>query len=150
VDTVLRQALQLTGLGMGMTFASIGALVLGMLLLTRITSQRAHAVEESFGDGSDAPTPAMSAAGSGPNDSIEPAADDPGALVAAAAVAVALAQDRTPAAAAAAAVAVAVASSGPVPEAAGVRVAHVDAWNGYVRGLHLSARAGYDARRTRV
>ena len=134
-----------------MTFASIGALVLGMLLLTRITSQRAHAVEESFGDVSDAPTPAMSAAGSGPNDSIEPAADDPGALVAAAAVAVALAQDRTPAAAAAAAVAVAVAwLSRTCPGGSGVRVAHVDAWNGYVRGLHLSARAGYDARRTRV
>lgn len=150
MDTVLRQALQLTGLGMGMTFASIGALVLGMLLLIRITRKRTHAVGGSFGDGSDAPIALMSAAGGCPDDHIEPAADEPGARVAAAAVAVALAQDRTPAAAAAAAVAVAVASSGPVPGAAGVRVAHVDAWNGYVRGLHLSARAGYDARRTRV
>ena len=38
MSETLRQALQLTVLGMGMTFASIGALALGMLAMTYLTN----------------------------------------------------------------------------------------------------------------
>ena len=43
MNTTLAQALQLTVLGMGMTFASIGVLALGMLLLTRMTREKDRA-----------------------------------------------------------------------------------------------------------
>jgi hypothetical protein len=49
--------------------------------------------------------------------------------------------------AAAAAVAVAVAGHGPATPQ--VEVSAVDTWDGYVRTMHLSRRARYDARRVR-
>ena len=155
MNTTLAQALQLTVLGMGMTFASIGVLVLGMLLLARMTREKGNA-------GTPGGTPVDRAAGvplGGEIGKIEMAersgVDGPpaeaAARVAAVAVAVALAnrapETRGAAQAAAAAVAVALAGHGSAMRQ--VEVSAVDAWDGYVRSVHLSRRARYGARRVR-
>lgn len=151
--TILAQALQLTVLGMGMTFASIGVLALGMLLLTRMTREKDRA-------GTSAGTPVSMPVGVPDGDEIRAIeiaerseADGPpgkaAARAAAAAVAVALA-NRPPAtrgAAQAAAAAVAVALAGQGSATLHVAVSAADAWDGYVRSVHLSRRARYDARR---
>ena len=151
MNTTLAQALQLTVLGMGMTFASIGVLALGMLLLARMTREKDKAG-----------TPVDRAAGvplGGEIGTIEMAersgVDGPpaeaAARVAAVAVAVSLAnrapETRGAAQAAAAAVAVALAGHGSAMRQ--VEVSAVDAWDGYVRSVHLSRRARYGARRVR-
>ena len=155
MNTNLAQALQLTVLGMGMTFASIGALALGMLLMTRMTREKNRA-------GVPAGTPATAPVGVpdddeiGTNEMAERSEVDgpPGgaaARVAAAAVAAALA-NRPPAiggAEQAVAAAVAVALAGHGAATPQVEISAVDAWDGYVRSVHLSRRARYDVRRVR-
>ena len=145
MNTALAQALQLTVLGMGMTFASIGVLALGMLLMTWMTREKDKAgVPVGVRDGDEMGTIEMAS-----SSEVDGPPDEAAARAAAAAVAVALAT-RTPAtsgAAQAAAVAVALAGHGSVTPQ--VEVSAVDAWDGYVRSLHLSRRARYDARRVR-
>jgi len=151
VNTTLAQALQLTVLGMGMTFASIGVLALGMLLLTRMTREKDKA---GTPDGTPAGVPLGGEIGTiemADRSEVDGPPAEAAACVAAVAVAVALA-NRAPATrgavkAAAAAVAVALAGHGAaMPQ---VEVFAVDAWDGYVRSVHLSRRARYVARRVR-
>jgi len=146
VSTILAQALRLTVLGMGMTFASIGALALGMLLMTRMTREKDKAgtpvgTLAGVPDGGEMATTEM-ADGSEVDGLLVEAA----ARAAAAGVAVALA---TSGAAQAAAAAVAVSLAGHGPATPQVEVSTVDGWDGYVRSMHLSRRARYDARRVR-
>jgi len=155
VNTTLAQALQLTVLGMGMTFASIGVLALGMLLMTRMTREKDRAgtpvgtpagMSVSVSDGDETEMNEMT-----DRSEVEGRPDGSAARAAAAAVAVALA-NRPPAttgAAQAAAAAVAVALAGHGAAAPQVEVSAVDAWDGYVRSVHLSRRARHDARRVR-
>ena len=132
MNTTLALALQLTVLGMGMTFASIGALALGMLLMTRMTREK---------DGDEIGMTDMA-----DSSEVHGLPGEAAGRAAAAAVAVALA-NRAPAQAAAAAVAVTLAGHGlATPQ---VEVSAVEAWDGYVRSVHLSRRARYDARRVR-
>ncbi|MCD6284418.1 MAG: hypothetical protein J7M39_00720 [Anaerolineae bacterium] len=152
MNTTLAQALQLTVLGMGMTFASIGVLALGMLLLTRMAGEKDKAGTPggTLGgtpDGGEIETTEMAE-----RSEVDGPPGEAAARAAVAAVAVALA-NRAPATrgaaqAAAAAVAVALAGHGSdiIPQ---VEVSAVDAWDGYVRSGHLSRRARYDARRVR-
>lgn len=155
MSEALIQALQLTVFGMGMTFASIGALALGMLVMTYLTKEtgskpvnsreRGNVGNLESGLGS-----AQIASGSG------------AAEAAAAAVAVALANqdeacDVVAAQAAAAAVAVSLAmhqSAESIVDdtirARGVQGQPQDGpWNSFVRGQHLSRRARYESRRFR-
>ncbi len=147
MNTTLAQALQLTVLGMGMTFASIGVLALGMLLLTRMTREKDNAGTPGGGEIGTIEMAERSAERS----EVDGPPAEAAACVAAVAVAVALA-NRAPATrgavkAAAAAVAVALAGHGAaMPQ---VEVSAVDAWDGYVRSVHLSRRARYVARRVR-
>ena len=143
MNTTLAQALQLTVLGMGMTFASIGVLALGMLVMTWMTREKDKAgVPVGVRDGDEMGTIEMAS-----SSEVDGPPDEAAARAAAAAVAVALAT-RTPATSGAAqAVAVALAGHGSVTPQ--VEVSAVDAWDGYVRSLHLSRRARYDARRVR-
>lgn len=143
MNTTLAQALQLTVLGMGMTFASIGVLALVMLLMTWMTREKDKAgVPVGARDGDEMGTIEMAS-----SSEVDGPPDEAAARAAAAAVAVALAT-RTPATSGAAqAVAVALAGHGSVTPQ--VEVSAVDAWDGYVRSLHLSRRARYDARRVR-
>ena len=148
MNTTLAQALQLTVLGMGMTFASIGVLALGMLLLTRMAGEKDKAgTPAGTPDGGEIDTTEMAE-----RSEVDGPPGEAAARAAVAAVAVALV-NRAPATrgaaqAAAAAVAVALAGhgSGIIPQ---VEVSAVDAWDGYVRSGHLSRRARYDARRVR-
>ncbi len=160
MNTTLAQALQLTVLGMGMTFASIGVLALGMLLLTRMTREKDRA-------GTPGGTPDDTPAGvpdGGEIGTIEMAerseVDGPPAEAAARAAAVAVAvalANRPPAARApatrgavkAAAAAVAVALAGHGSATPQVEVSAANAWDGYGRSAHLSSRARYDVRRVR-
>ena len=143
MNTTLAQALQLTVLGMGMTFASIGVLALGMLLLTRMTREKDNAGTPGGGE--------IGTIEMAERSEVDGPPAEAAACVAAVAVAVALA-NRAPATrgavkAAAAAVAVALAGHGAaMPQ---VEVSAVDAWDGYVRSVHLSRRARYVARRVR-
>ncbi len=143
----LAQSLQLTILGMGMTFLSIGALVAGMFLLTRLTAVRAGAGAGISAAARVEPPAAEAALIEGeallttrseihftPQEGMQLAGDDAEIRrrVAAAAVAVGLAlQER----------------SAPAPEAA--QPAAADAWNIYARSLHLSGRARYVSLRGR-
>jgi Na+-transporting methylmalonyl-CoA/oxaloacetate decarboxylase gamma subunit len=147
VNTTLAQALQLTVLGMGMTFASIGVLALGMRLMTWMTREKGRA-------GTPDGTPVSDEIGTvemAERSEVDGPPAEAAARAAGAAVAVALA-NRAPASrgapqVAAAAVAVALAGHGSaVPQ---VETTSVDAWDGYVRSAHLSRRARYDARRVR-
>lgn len=83
MSELLTEALGLTVVGMGMTFAALGTLVLGMYLLTMLTAEKKSAVKEE----SAAPSPAAA----GPSVSTE----DERYLAAVAAVAVAVAQATT-------------------------------------------------------
>jgi hypothetical protein len=142
----LVQSLQLTLLGMGMTFLSIGALVAGMFLLTRLTAVRVGGRTRATFPGRVEPPAAETALTEGeallttraeiqtefqeglgiPDDE----AAEMRRRAAAAAVAVALAlQER------------------PAPEVA--QAAAPDAWNVYARSLHLSGRARYESLRGR-
>ncbi len=134
---MLARALQLTVWGMGMTFASIGALALGMLALTYLTSgkRRKHSIAEEISE------EAIEAV-------LESDAQSTAAQAAAAAVSVALA-DRAAAKAAAAAAAVAVSLNEGASAPRADQVSADGAWNGYVRGMHLSRRACYESRRFR-
>jgi Na+-transporting methylmalonyl-CoA/oxaloacetate decarboxylase gamma subunit len=147
VSEVLGQALQLTLLGMGMTFASIGALALGMWGITYLT--RGARPQPSIEEGHE--NVGYVGAGTG----MRAAADDPDmaveqmnqAVAAATAVALALAeqaQARGAAQAAAAAVAVSQVAQ-PVPAFR----ATSGAWDSFVRSASLSQRARYDARKPR-
>lgn len=158
MNTTLAQALQLTVLGMGMTFASIGVLALGMFLMTRMVREKDKASTQSgtLVDSS-VDTAAVTSAGT-PDDNgigmsdmtdrskVDGAAAEVAARAAAAAVAVTLATCGA-AQAAAAAVAVALSEDG-VTKSQAVAPA-LGVWDGYVRSMHLSRRARYDARRGR-
>ncbi|MEA3309558.1 MAG: OadG family protein [Chloroflexota bacterium] len=83
MSELLTEALGLTLVGMGMTFAALGTLVLGMYLLTMLTAEEKPAVKEKNA----APSPAAA----GPSVSTA----DERYLAAVAAVAVAVAQAAT-------------------------------------------------------
>lgn len=118
----LTTALNLTLIGMGMTFASIGALVAGMYLLTALFREKPAIVETS------APTPAEV------DIPAETAVDEDTTryMAAAAAVATALAQARQTAS-----------------RASKTGAGTAGAWNTYVRGGLLTQRAHYNALRSR-
>lgn len=147
MNTILGQALQLTVLGMGMTFASIGALALGMFLMTRIRIGK-----RSAGPTTVSPSgAAIEAADMTECFDTSEDIDQGTAQAAAAAVAVALIED-TPVvdgAAQAAAAAVAVALAGSDPTSPRVVSTAEGTWNSFVRSMHLSRRARYEARRVR-
>ena len=107
----LTEALRYTLIGMSMTFGAIGALVLGMYLLTAVASQRK---EEASETPETAPAP-----------KVEPVAetrDEARAMAAAAAVAVAITQASQ--------------QPGAPPEPAGT-----SQWRRYVRTHHLQQRS---------
>jgi len=122
MSELLSQALTLTLVGMGMTFAAIGILVLGMYALTTFLSDGDES-EESQETPSAVEAPAEQAA----------LQVDVGRYhAAAAAVAVALAQ-------------AADTYQAKRPE----RAASGDAWTAHVRATQLARRAYYNSRRTR-
>lgn len=133
--TLLSQTLMLTLLGMGMTFAALGVLVLGMYAMTALIKDKPVAKEV---------LPEAASV-------IEPKpVEDQRPLVAAAAVAVALTEQAAPAryTAAAAAVAAAVATATPHRQ---FMPGNADStWNAYVRGRTLALRNFYNARRQRA
>ncbi|MBN1921259.1 MAG: OadG family protein [Anaerolineae bacterium] len=112
---LLRQALVLTAIGMGMTFAAIGALVLGMYVLgglkPRKSSEAVAAVEESAASGAATLSPAPATL---------PDTEDARTLAAVAAVAVARAQSVR-------------ATRSPANVAP-------DQWRSHVRSRHLNQR----------
>ncbi len=124
MDELLNQSLQLTLYGMGMTFAAIGSLVLGMYLLTALTAERT--------------APAGEEATAGPEDLLTEVAgaveEDDRYLAAAAAVAVAMATTTQPSEKSAPGIAV---------------TASGDAWNAYVRERRLAGRLRHDLRTER-
>ncbi|MCJ7551930.1 MAG: hypothetical protein MUQ30_19855, partial [Anaerolineae bacterium] len=129
MNTTLAQALQLTVLGMGMTFASIGVLALVMLLMTWMTREKDRAGTPVGVRAGDEKGMTEMAGGS----EADELSDGAAARAVAAAVAVALTNAAPattgPAQAAAAAVAVALAGRGSdMPQ---VEVSAVDAWDGY-------------------
>jgi Na+-transporting methylmalonyl-CoA/oxaloacetate decarboxylase gamma subunit len=169
VSDVLAQALRLTVLGMGMTFASIAALALGMWGMTYLTRMRscespAEGGQENVASvGSDV---AVQGAAD-PIGGVGEASDLAAAAAAATAVALALADqaevreaDAAPAetapaetasadAAQAAAVAVAVSQTTQLSDVALEHQAPSEAWDTFVRGANLARRARYDARKPR-
>ncbi|MBN1246709.1 MAG: hypothetical protein JXC32_03585 [Anaerolineae bacterium] len=152
MSETLAQALRLTVLGMGMTFASIGALVLGMLAMTYLTN-RMHFGRGETGERGTVRGWETGGQAAGKREAGAPYSDEAAQAVAAA-VAVALAdqaevRDAGAAQAAAAAVAVCLATQ-PGP-ASGLRqqAGSVGAWDSFVRGAHLSRRARYESRRVR-
>ncbi len=135
---LLNQSLLLTLIGMGMTFASIGVLVLGMYAMTAFIKDKANVEEEETPEA--APAVELEPWAWGPADNQRP-------LAAAAAVSVALAEQTSSARylAAAAAVAGALATTAP----AAVQPAPADAssaWNAHVRSRNLARRSDYVAR----
>jgi len=129
MSEVMRQALLLTAWGMGMTFSSIGALALGMYLLTYLTRERQPEIS---------PAPALDEVGRVDTMSLAEASSD-------------AAEGRRRALAAAVAVAQAVVAYEQPPLAlhGEARPGGDEVWNSYARGLHLSRRAHYEARRVR-
>ncbi len=131
MNTLLNNALILTLIGMGMTFAALGLLVVGMYALTAFIKER---VKEKKGVLPPAPSMGEKSIGTG----------DARYIAAAAVVSTALASqsDKTIAAVAAVATTIAANSTAamPAPEIPG-------AWNMHVRGRHLTQRKYYDARR---
>jgi len=130
----LSQALFLTLIGMGMTFAAIGLLVVGMYLMTALIKDKAQDDGELPKVAPEPLTEGLAQEGQHRH------------IAAAAAVSVAL-TEQSPRYATAAAAAVAVAlttqSAPPVVVSAGAR----NAWNAYVRGQQLSQRRTYDLKR---
>jgi hypothetical protein len=148
-------ALRLTLLGMGMTFLSIGALVGGMFLLTRLTSRRSTASAgndasapdsrdmgvgerqqitvagaESYGD--TRPSGALETGTSEMQERTNDEEERRQAVAAAVAVALALSEGARSSSA--------LTPSGPEPNGEPL-------WNVYVRGLHLSVRSRYESLR---
>ena len=127
------QGLQLTVLGMGMTFAAIGALVIGMYVMTAVTRTRRPDVGATRTDGQE----------EGGRVSLDGAALESETLSSAE-----KSGDNARYRAAVAAVAVALAEAGQrtaeeMPRQSG------DVWDLYVRGRHLSRRMRYDLRQRR-
>lgn len=154
MSEALAQALRLTALGMGMTFASIGALALGMLAMTYLTNgsrlrakdgRERKTLDDRTSESQAKPATAESIPAGH-------AVVRPEAAAAAAAVGVALArlaEDHAMEAAQAAAAAVAVSlidQQGSVSSAPSYPGA-AEPWNSYVRGAHLSRRARYESQR---
>jgi hypothetical protein len=141
----LTQALILTLVGMGMTFAAIGGLVAGMYALTALVKDKPEAVEAPVTESpAVSPQPlVLSPQSSLPNP--QSLAPNPRHLAAAVAVSIALAEaaqsSRHIAAAAAVATALAEQSA---PAAAPV---NANAWNMVVRARRLMGRSVYDTRR---
>jgi Na+-transporting methylmalonyl-CoA/oxaloacetate decarboxylase gamma subunit len=135
MSDLLVQGLQLTVLGMGMTFASIGALVVGMYLMTAVTRTRRSRADVSLTAPDD----------EGERVSLESAALESGRL-SSPGDGEDGAEDRTRVRAAAAAVAVALAEAEATADAV---MSHPsdNAWDIYVRSRHLSRRTRYDLRR---
>jgi len=129
----LSQALLLTLIGMGMTFAAIGLLVVGMIVMTALIKDRSQDDEELPDVTPGAPS--------------EPPIQEgqPRHIAAAAAVSVALAEPSPRYAAAAAAVAVVLATQATPPVI--ISASAPNAWNAYVRGQQLSRRRAYDLKR---
>ena len=135
MSDLLVQGLQLTVLGMGMTFASIGALVVGMYLMTAVTRTRRSRADVSLtasGDEGERVSLESAALESGRLSSTGDGEDE--------------AEDRAKVRAAAAAVAVALAEAEATADAATSHPSD-NAWDIYVRSRHLSRRTRYDLRR---
>ncbi len=133
---LINEALMLTLIGMGMTFAAIGVLVLGMYAMTALIKDKPQAAEEPSEDEL-----------AGASEPLRELVADPQPLAAAAAVAVGLANQATPgryvAAAAAVAAAMAVATAHPRSALSGATIT----WNAYVRRRTLALHKFYDMRR---
>ncbi|MBN2002743.1 MAG: OadG family protein [Anaerolineae bacterium] len=139
MNTLLNQALILTLIGMGMTFAAIGVLVVGMYAMTAFIKDKDDAADE---------LPEVA-----PVIEDEPLwwkpTEDQRPLAAAAAVSVALAEQTSSAryVAAAAAVSAALATAPATSHPASSIT--FDVWNAHVRSQNLARRHAYDARRRR-
>ncbi len=146
MTTLLNQALLLTLVGMGMTFAAIGLLVLGMYAMTalikdtRPEARKAVVIKVERNLQSEATAKQISKAVF-PGVTITPEKSD----------------DRDTNntrshdgryRAAAVAVAVALAAQSASTTAQQANVALADSWNAFVRGRHLAQRQRYYARRT--
>ena len=116
MDELLKQALWLTGVGMSMTFASIGLLVLGMYALTALFPEKKG----------QPPAEVQPVKG--------PVVQEPASA------------DRYKAAVAAVSVAVAQARLQPAAPAVSTPWPGSDEWTPYVRSRHLAQRALYSAR----
>ncbi len=132
MQELVRSALQLMILGMGMTFLSLGALTLGMYLLTAI-----------FRDKGGAELPEL--------DDELPVGEDVSAYREGEFTGDAIAGEeaRRRAAAAAVAVALAMTEADERLECPPASRAIQDPWNAFARSLHLSRRTQYEARRFR-
>lgn len=134
MSDLMVSALRLTLLGMGMTFLSIGALVGGMFLLTRLTMRRQTDQPQqmvTYGaetGGDERPSGLPESRGS----NLEGRWDD----------------DEERRRSVAAAVAVSMALNAESDRSPGM-MREETLWNGYVRGLHLSARSRYESLRGR-
>lgn len=131
----LRSALELTVLGMGMTFLSIGALTLGMYVMTAVFRGKDRAVVLESDQDQLAGDAVAAYREGGATDGV-PVDDEARRRAAAAAVAVAMALAETQQDA----------SAQPAWHSA---VVAPELWNAFARSLHLSRRAQYDARRFR-
>lgn len=135
MDALLKSALELTFLGMGMTFLSIGALTLGMYVMTAIFRGKDRAVvpELDRDEVVDADV-AVQYRDTAVDANGDAAEADRRATAAAVAVALALLDMQL---------------DGAVASAHIAPVVVEDAWNAFARGSHLLRRACYDARRFR-
>jgi Na+-transporting methylmalonyl-CoA/oxaloacetate decarboxylase gamma subunit len=145
----LEQALILTLVGMGMTFAAIGLLVAGMYAMTAFIKDKADDEDELFDEMPAIYEPSPIAGHPSPGDSGRNDADR--RLAAAAAVATMLAeqQGKMQAAAAAVAAAIATADAAATQTTTGPQLATSSAWNTAIRVQRLSQRQYHDARRGR-
>lgn len=112
-----------------MTFLSIGALVGGIYLMIYLTREKEKVVVPVTSDAKQPEAEASASAETG----MAPGAGDRRRRAVAAAAAVALALQERP----------------TQPLASALQAPAPEGWNGYVRGLHLSARSRYESRRTR-
>jgi len=128
VEELLSQTLWLTLWGMGMTFASIGFLVLGMYLMTYLTRGR----REEEGDIMAAPLEREAVEVEIERERKRKAV----AAAVAAAVAVALAREEQQ-------------PAEPVALPTAMQAMLDEPWNAYARGLHVLGRQRYEARRWR-
>jgi Na+-transporting methylmalonyl-CoA/oxaloacetate decarboxylase gamma subunit len=134
---LLKQALTLTGWGMGMTFMSIGALVLGMYLITSLFRGKSNSQMESEEDATHTEETAYldeNLENTSIENDVTDGMNDQQELAAAAAVAVAMALSQETKAQKR------IISNYPMNN---------DMWNHYVRGRHLSQRSRYEQLKTR-
>ncbi len=131
MEEVLTTALELTVLGMGMTFLSLGALVLGMYLLTALFKGKEPATMDEAGPSESEPERTRLYPSAAPESGTLAELEEAQRRTAAATVAVALA------------LAEADASHSDKPVC---RETH-EAWNDFARGLHLSRRLRYESRK---